>query len=164
MGNGTEAVERQAADGARFDELEMGAWAGFLRAHATLVRELDAELTERHGLALTSYDVLVQLDSAPQNRLRMSELADAVLLSRSGLTRLVGRLEAAGMVERAGCKDDLRGAWAVLTPEGARRLAEARETHRRGVRERFLDRFSEEEQLQLGRAWERVLGQPRPRP
>ena len=154
MGKGTETTERR---GERFDGVEMDAWAGFLRVHATLVRQLDAELTEQHGLALTSYDVLVQLDSAPHNRLRMSELADAVLLSRSGLTRLVGRLENAGMVERVGCKDDARGAWAVLTDEGARRLAEARETHRRGVRERFLDRFSEEEQLRLAGVWERLI-------
>jgi DNA-binding MarR family transcriptional regulator len=158
MGNGTETVAPQAARGGGFDEVEMGAWAGFLRAHATLVRELDAELTANHGLALTSYDVLVQLDVAPDNRLRMSELADAVLLSRSGLTRLVGRLVDASMVERVGCKDDQRGAWAVLTTEGSRRLAEARETHRRGVRERFLDHFSEDEQRRLAGVWERLLG------
>jgi DNA-binding MarR family transcriptional regulator len=154
MGNGTQTASR----GAGFDELEMAAWGGFLRAHATLVRDLDIELTAQHGLALTSYDVLVHLDMAPENRLRMSELADAVLLSRSGLTRLVGRLVDAGMVERMGCKDDQRGAWAVLTDEGGRRLAEARETHRAGVRERFLDRFSEDEQRRLGGLFERLLG------
>lgn len=158
MGNGTQATERARPRGAGFDEVEIAAWTGFLRVHATLVRELDAELTAGHGLALTSYDVLIQLDMAPGNRLRMSELADAVLLSRSGLTRLVSRLVNAGMVDRVGCKDDQRGAWAVLTGKGAARLAEARETHRAGVRERFLDRFSEDEQRRLGRIWERLLG------
>jgi DNA-binding MarR family transcriptional regulator len=153
----SDTVERESGRGAGFDELEMGAWAGFLRAHATLVRELDAELQVRHGLPLTSYDVLVQLDTSPENRLRMSELADAVLLSRSGLTRLVGRLVNAGMVERVGCKDDQRGAWAVLTDSGAARLAEARETHRRGVRERFLDRFSDDEQRRMAALWQRLL-------
>ncbi|MEA2403551.1 MAG: hypothetical protein QOE08_198 [Thermoleophilaceae bacterium] len=157
MANRAPTAARETSRGAGFDEIEMGAWAGFLRAHARLVRELDAELTARHGLALTSYDVLIHLDRAPENRLRMSELADAVLLSRSGLTRLVARLVNAGMVERVGCEDDQRGAWAVLTEEGGRRLREARVTHRRGVRERFLDRFSEAEQRRLGTMWERLL-------
>jgi DNA-binding MarR family transcriptional regulator len=158
VGNGTQATERARPRGGGLDDVEIAAWAGFLRVHATLVRELDAELTAGHGLALTSYDVLIQLDMAPEHRLRMSELADAVLLSRSGLTRLVSRLVNAGMVDRVVCKADQRGAWAVLTDEGARRLAEARETHRAGVRERFLDRFSEDEQRRLGQIWERLLG------
>src|SRR5881392_118267 len=92
----------------RFSELELDAWRGFLRAHATLVRELDEELTERHGLPLSSYDVLVVLSEAPDGQLRMSNLADAVLLSRSGLSRLVSRLAAQGLIERVECEDDAR--------------------------------------------------------
>src|SRR5881397_3274392 len=106
-----------------FSELELDAWAGFLRTHATLVRELDEELTERHGLPLSSYDVLVQLDRAPEGRLRMSHLADAVLLSRSGLTRLVTRLEKQGLLERADCPSDARGAFAAITDAGREKLA-----------------------------------------
>src|SRR3954471_16149368 len=108
----------------RFNELELDAWRGFLRSYATLVRELDEELTERHGLPLSSYDVLVQLDEAPQGRLRMSSLADAVLLSRSGLSRLVTRLESQALIERAECPSDARGAFAAITEEGRARLAE----------------------------------------
>jgi DNA-binding MarR family transcriptional regulator len=140
-----------------FSEGELDAWRGFLRTHATLVRELDEELTERHGLPLSSYDVLVQLDEAPEGQLRMSSLADAVLLSRSGLSRLVTRLESQGLIERADCPSDARGAFAAITEAGRARLAEARATHRAGVRSRFLDRLSERDQRQLARAWSRLL-------
>src|SRR5256885_15280337 len=108
-----------------FTDLELDAWRGFLRTHATLVRDLDEELTERHGLPLSSYDVLVQLDEAPDGMLRMSHLADAVLLSRSGLSRLVSRLEKDGLLERSDCPSDARGAFAVITDNGRARLAEA---------------------------------------
>ena len=145
------------AQATRFNELELDAWRGFLRTHATLVRELDEELTEQHGLPLCSYDVLVQLEEAPEGRLRMSHLADAVLLSRSGLSRLVTRLADQGLLERVECENDARGQFAVITEEGRSRLAEARVTHRAGVRERFLDRLGEREQRQLVKAWGRLL-------
>jgi DNA-binding MarR family transcriptional regulator len=140
-----------------FTEPELDAWRGFLRAHAELVRELDEELTERHGLPLSSYDVLVQLDEAPGGRLRMSHLADAVLLSRSGLSRLVTRLERQGLLEREECPSDARGAFAAITGKGREKLSEARATHRTGVRERFLDKLGEREQRQLARVWNRLL-------
>src|SRR3954468_4399425 len=92
-------------------ELELDAWRGFLRTYTTLVRDLDDELTARHGLPVSSYDVLVQLDEAPEGMLRMSQLADAVLLSRSGLSRLVTRLENHGLLTREECKSDARGAF-----------------------------------------------------
>jgi DNA-binding MarR family transcriptional regulator len=145
------------AIGGGFSDLEMEAWAGFLRAHATLVRELDDELTRAHDLPLSSYDVLVQLASTAGDEMRMSQLADAVLLSRSGLSRLVARLVDQGLVERRECDSDGRGAFATLTDEGRRRLEEARETHRGGVRERFLSRLSDAQQRQLGSAWKRIL-------
>jgi DNA-binding MarR family transcriptional regulator len=141
----------------RFSDLELDAWRGFLRSHATLVRELDEELTERHGLPLSSYDVLVQLDEAPEGRLRMSHLADAVLLSRSGLSRLVTRLEKQGLLEREECPSDARGAFASITGPGRKKLAEARATHRAGVRERFLGKLGERELRQLARVWSRLL-------
>jgi DNA-binding MarR family transcriptional regulator len=150
-------IEVPSACGAGLNELERSAWTGFLRAHATLVRELDEELTARHGLPLSSYDVLAQLEDAPEGRLRMSHLADAVLLSRSGLTRLVTRLAEQGLIERVECKNDARGAFAAITEDGRERLNEARETHRAGVRERFLGRLGEREQRELANAWGRVL-------
>jgi DNA-binding MarR family transcriptional regulator len=143
--------------GDRLTPLELGAWRELLRVHATLTRELDEELRRSHGLPLSSYDVLVNLESAADRQMRMSELADAVLLSRSGLTRLVERLERDGLLARADCPDDARGSLAVLTDEGMARLAEARKTHLRGVRARFLSHFSDDELQQLGELWQRLL-------
>src|SRR3954451_8573214 len=134
-------------------DVELDAWRGFLRTYTTLVRELDDELTERHGLPISSYDVLVQLDEAPDGMLRMSHLADSVLLSRSGLSRLVTRLINMGLIEREECKSDARGAFAVITDEGRKRLDEARATHRPAIRPRFLDRLNEREQDHLVTIW-----------
>ena len=135
---------------------ELGAWRGLLRVHTALVRELDAELDAAHGLPLSSYDVLIYLQSAPDRRLRMAELADSVLLSRSGVTRLVDRLEREGLIVRDTCSSDGRGLYAVLTDEGEAMLARARPTHLAGVRERFLRHFSDDELKQLAACWERV--------
>lgn len=129
---------------------ELAAWTGLLRTHQRLTRELDAELEREHGLSLADYDVLVTLAGAPQRRLRMAELADAVLLTRSGLTRMVDRLERRGLVERRRCPDDARGLEATLTPAGAARLAAARPTHLDGVRRRFLDRLAAADVERLG--------------
>jgi DNA-binding MarR family transcriptional regulator len=124
---------------------EMGAWRGFLNAHARVVRRLETELEREQGMPLANYDVLVQLAEAPDQALRMSDLALSVLLSRSGLTRLVDRLEREGLVVRRPCPDDARGTLAVLTPAGMQRLQEAWVTHLRGVREHMVSRFDEQE-------------------
>lgn len=137
--------------------LDLAAWRGFLRVHAAVVRALDEELREAHGLPLTSYEVLLALESAPARRLRMTELAGSLLLSQSGVTRLVDRLEREGLVERERCESDARGFYAVLTDGGLRRLRDARPTHLAGVRRLFLDRLSEAERRRLGATWERVL-------
>ena len=136
--------------------LELGAWRGLLRAHAALARALDAELEERHGMSLSSYDVLVHLRKAADHRMRMSDLADRVLLSRSGVTRLVDRLERDGLVSRDTCSSDGRGCYAALTPKGELALERVRPTHLAGVRQRFLSHFSEDELAQMGEFWERV--------
>jgi DNA-binding MarR family transcriptional regulator len=120
------------------------------------VRELDAELDATHDLPLSSYDVLIYLGSAPGKRLRMAELADSVLLSRSGVTRLVDRLEREGLLVRDTCASDGRGCFAVLTEAGEDMLARARPTHLAGVRERFLRHFSDDELRTLAGFWERV--------
>lgn len=141
----------------------MGAWAGFLRTHSALIQRLDAELRAEHGLALTSYDVLTQLAAAPDRRLRMSELAEAVLLTRSGLTRLVDRLERQGLVERRACPSDARSTFAALTDSGLERLLSARATHLEGVRRLFLDRLSTPEAEGLAALWPRLVqGAPQP--
>src|SRR4051812_29996118 len=136
---------------------ELGAWRGMLRVHTALVKALDAELAEAHDLPLSSYEVLITLESAPNRKRRMAELADSVLLSRSGMTRLVDRLEREGLLVRDTCTDDGRGCYAVLTDKGADVLAAARPTHLEGVRERFLTHFSPEELQLFADAWERVL-------
>lgn len=128
---------------------EQLAWRGFLRAHATVVRVLEADLQAEHELPLASYDVLVQLSESPDRRLRMTELADRVLLSRSGLTRLADRLEREGLLTREPCPSDARGTLAVLTDAGLDRLRAAWPTHLRGVRAQVLDRLTPEEVEQL---------------
>lgn len=138
-------------------DARLDAWRAFLRAHARVVRELERELQAEQGLALTDYDVLVQLAAAKGRRLRMSELADRLLLSRSGVTRLVDRLVRAGLVERMTCDDDRRGQWASLTDAGLRRLRDASPTHLRGVAEHFLDRLSADELRSLQRSLDRVV-------
>jgi DNA-binding MarR family transcriptional regulator len=136
---------------------ELGAWRGLLRVHSALVKGLDAELLAGHDLPLTSYEVLINLQAAPDRRRRMAELAEGVLLSRSGMTRLVDRLEREGLLERDACVSDGRGTFAVLTDKGEALLAQARRTHLDGVRERFLCHFSRDELERLAGLWNRVL-------
>jgi DNA-binding MarR family transcriptional regulator len=136
---------------------ELAAWRGMLRVHTALVKALDAELAAAHDLPLSSYEVLITLESAPNRKRRMAELADSVLLSRSGMTRLVDRLAKDELLERDLCTDDGRGCYAVLTDKGAELLATARPTHLEGVRERFLRHFSTDELVLLAELWERIL-------
>lgn len=137
-------------------ENELAAWRGLLRAHAALIRDLDSDLAQSHDLSLSAYEVLLALAEAPEGRLRMSDLAESVLLSRSGLTRLADRLEREGLIERRPCASDARGSHAVLTSEGRRRFTAARRTHLTGVRERYLSHFDEDEMALLGSFWERL--------
>ncbi|PRY46816.1 MarR family transcriptional regulator [Umezawaea tangerina] len=124
------------------NHVELVVWQSFLRAHARITRTLEAELIAEQRLSLAAYDVLVQLAEAPQHRLRMTELADAVLLSRSGVTRLVDRLERAGLVGRERADGDGRGIVAVLTPAGVERLRVAAGTHLAGVARHFAEGFT----------------------
>jgi DNA-binding MarR family transcriptional regulator len=133
---------------------ELGAWRAFLQAHARITRRLDEELQAAHGLSLAEYDALLQIARSPGRRVRMNVLADRVLLSRSGITRLVDRLETAGSVERVACSSDARGQEAVLTAVGLDRLRTAGGTHLDGVRRYFLDRVASDDLAIL----ERTLG------
>ncbi len=129
-----------------------------LATHSRLVHELDAELESEHGLPLSSYEVLMNLADAEGNRLRLGELADRLLLSRSGITRLADRLERQGLIERRRCDDDGRGYFAHLTDRGRRLVAAARPDHLAGVRRHFLDRLGPDEIDALGAIWERLNG------
>ncbi len=132
-------------------------WRDFLHAHARLLRRMDEELQANHGLSMAEYDALLQLANAPGRRLRMSALADRVLLSRSGITRLVDRLVASGMVERTTCSTDARGAEAALTPSGLDRLRAASRTHLNGVDTWFLGVIDEADRVAVQRALDAVL-------
>jgi DNA-binding MarR family transcriptional regulator len=132
-------------------------WRSFLVAHAQIRRQLERELQAEQSLGLGEYEVLLLLARADHRQLRMSELADRLVLSRSGVTRLVDRLEADSLVERTSCATDRRGSWATLTDAGHTRLRRAAPTHLRGVGEHFLDRIPPAELDALQRTLDRVL-------
>ncbi len=117
----------------------LGPWRAFLRAHARVARRLDEELRAEHDLSVAEYDALLNIAEAPGRRIRMRQLADSVVLSKSGVTRLIDRLVADGLVERSACLVDARGAEAVLTEAGLVRLRAAARTHLRGIEDHFLE-------------------------
>lgn len=139
-------------------------WRTFLRAHAQATRALEAELLAEHDLPLASYDVLLQLAEAPEGALRMTELASRVLLSRSGLTRLVDRLEREGLVGRRACPSDARGTLAVLTDAGRDALRRAAPTHLRGVAQHVTGRLAAAEVEQLAALLAKLVSGPDPAP
>lgn len=143
--------------------VELDAWRAFLRAHARVTRLLDAELTAECDLPLGEYEVLLHLSGAPDRRLRMTELADRVVLSRSGLTRLADRLERDGLIRRESCPGDARGTNAVLTDEGRARLKAAAPVHLRGVREHVVSLMDDAELGVLGELLGRIAGPLDPR-
>src|SRR3954451_22380783 len=127
---------------APLDEREMAAWHALIRSHARVVRRLEAELESEQGLSLQAYEVLAHLSESPERRARMSDLAALVVLSPSGLTRLVDKLAAEGLVERARCAGDARVVYAALTDKGFDRLRAAYPVHLRGVRQHLIDHLS----------------------
>jgi DNA-binding MarR family transcriptional regulator len=127
------------------DTSRLEAWIRFLRAHAALTRELSAELVADHGLTLNDYEVLLHLARAPERRMRRVDLAESVLLTASGITRLLEGLEHAGLVERVLCDSDRRVAYAQLTGAGLEKLREASRTHIAGIEALFVGRFTDEE-------------------
>jgi DNA-binding MarR family transcriptional regulator len=138
------------------DPQRLAAWRAFLTAHRHLVDRLTAELDESQGLALAWYDVLVNLHEAPSRRLRMTDLAARVLLSRSGLTRLVDRMAAAGLVDRQQCPTDRRGTFVVLSAAGVARLQHAAPDHLAAVAAHFGDALDDSEAATLATALQRV--------
>jgi DNA-binding MarR family transcriptional regulator len=135
---------------------EITAWVGLLRAHASTTRRFNAELVAGHGLTLNDYEVLLHLSRADGKRLRRVDLAERVLLTPSGITRLLEGLERCGYVERASCDSDARVTYAQLTDTGEEKLRQAAETHVAGIRDFFRDRFSKEELEALGGLLERL--------
>ena len=134
-------------------------WRAYLLGSARLAERLDADLRE-FGLDLGEYEILVTLSEAPERRVRMSELADAVHQSRSRLTHTVARMENAGLVDRSSCPTDRRGVWAHLTDEGFRLLEVAAPTHVEGVRRNFVEAMTAADYAAVGRAFDAVLAVP----
>jgi len=124
---------------------DLASWLRFLRAHAAVTRELSSRLESSHGLTLSDYDVLIQLYYAPERRMRRIDIARLVLLSPSGITRLLDGLERAGWVEKVRCESDARVVYAALTADGTRKCEEASETHLADLQELFSSRFSADE-------------------
>jgi DNA-binding MarR family transcriptional regulator len=125
------------------------AWVRLLRAHAALTRELSSRLEAVHELTLSDFDVLVQLYYAEGRRMRRIDLARSVLLTASGITRLLDGLEAAGLVGKERCDSDARVIYAVLTEAGLKKVEEARDSHLADIEELFGSRFSAQERDQL---------------
>lgn len=149
------AVEELCRSGLTPREAE--AWGGLLRVHSALMKTFDAELEAEFGIATSEFEVLAMLAHHPAGRMRMAELAGSVLLSASGMSRLVERLQRRGLVTRETDASDRRGALAVVTDAGRELAAEAEAVHWASVRERFLSHFTGEEQDLLGAFWRRIL-------
>lgn len=140
------------------DEDEMRAWRTLLAAHARLARVLDEELEEAHGVSLQDHEVLIHLSEAAGHRLRMADLADLLLMSRSGLSRRVDRMVADDLVHRVRCSSDGRGVWAEMTAMGRRCLEEATPTHVEGVRRHFVSKLTRDQLMMLTAALEPITG------
>jgi len=134
------------------------AWHRLLRLARQVLRELDTRLDAKHRIGVNEFDVLITLDNAPDRRLRMTDLAEAVMFSSGGLTRLIGRLEGRGLVERIPDPDDARSFYAALTEEGSRLLSEARDSHDAVIEELLSAKLSAAEMRTLTRTLALVDG------
>lgn len=135
---------------------QLAPWRAFLRAHARVERRLDEDLRARHGLSLQEYETLLHLAESPERHLRMGRLADSLLLSKSGVTRLVDRLVDDGLVERTSCSSDARGAEASLTALGLSRLRAAAPTHLDGIRAYFFSAIAATDLAVVERAMDAI--------
>jgi DNA-binding MarR family transcriptional regulator len=142
----------------RLEGAALEAWRSYLQSHASIVRELDAELVAAHAMTTRDYEVLLYLAQAPERKLPMSALATSTMLTRSGITRLVDGLVAAGLIERMACDTDARVSYARLTDLGYERLRGAGCTHIRSIKRLFHEHFSDQEIEQLAALLRRLPG------
>jgi len=142
------------------NDAETEAWRTFINVTATVIRDVAADLKRDSGLSFDDYDVLVHLSEAPDHRLRMTELSDRVLHSRSRLTQRIDRMADRGLVQREQCPEDLRGTWAVLTSDGLAAIVAAAPGHLESVRQRVIDRFDEVELASLRDLLNRMVDTP----
>lgn len=146
-----------AADARDVERPGVALWATFLRTHAAVVRRLERQLADERGLALSWYDVLLELNSAPGRRLRMQELGERAVLSRTRVSRIVDELVGAGLVARQPDPDDRRATFAVITGAGRTVLRRAAPVYLRGIEEHFTAHLSDRELRVLGQSLQRVL-------
>lgn len=139
-----------------FTMLEIAAWGGLLGNHSRMMRRIDANLQEHSRITHPEFEALLRLSWATNHRLRIQDLAAKSMLSRSGISRVVERLERVGLVKREGASEDRRGAYAVLTPAGLTRFEAALKAHVALVRQHFLEVFSESELEQMATFWKRI--------
>jgi DNA-binding MarR family transcriptional regulator len=143
-------------------EAELRAWQSLLHAHQQVTRTLDTELRTEHGISMADYDVLLRLAQAPQRTLRMTDLAERVMMSPSGLTRVVDRLVKAGLIRRDRAEDDARVLLASLTDQGRQVLRRAAKSHLRGIREHFTGKLSQMQLRNVASGLEVITGPHRP--
>jgi len=141
----------------RPDSARLRIFGQFLRAHQQVSERLNARLVDERGMPLTWYEVLLQLSESGEDRLRLQDLADRVLYSRSGLTRLIDRMESSGLVKREPCDDDKRGTYAVLTAAGKREFRRAAPTHLRSIETHFFSKLTDDEIASLGQSMSHLL-------
>ncbi len=151
-----DTVARNTLDGVALD-----AWRSYLQSHASILRVLDAELVAEQGMTARDYEVLLYLSQAEERKLPMSALAESTMLTRSGITRLVDGLVAAGLIERVSCASDARVSYAQLTDGGYEKLRAAACTHVAGIRRLFLEHYTEDEIEQLASLLSRLPGASR---
>jgi DNA-binding MarR family transcriptional regulator len=136
----------------------LDSWVRLLRGHASVTRAISGQLVAEHGLTINDYEALLHLAKAEDGRMRRVDLAERLILTASGVTRLLDGLEAGGLVERASCASDRRVAYAVLTETGRTKLREASKSHIADVRAFFEERYTAEELQQLSRLLGRLPG------
>jgi DNA-binding MarR family transcriptional regulator len=138
----TPSLTEDVTPAQQLETQQLEAWVSFLRSHAAITRELSVQLQREHGLTLNDYEVLLHLSHAEGGMLRRVDLAERVLLTASGITRLLEGLESCGFVSKETCDSDARVSYAKLTDEGAAKLKDAAVTHLRGIDELFVGRYS----------------------
>ncbi|MFI2211303.1 MarR family winged helix-turn-helix transcriptional regulator [Streptomyces sp. NPDC020141] len=165
MSQGTESASREGAGGEAvrqgspsrpLDRTERAVWLGLLATHMRLLRTLDSELIAAERIPLSSFEVLLTVAEAPEGRVRMKDIAASLLISRSGLTRIVDDLERQGLVAREKCPTDARGFDAVLTDTGRKAYRRARRVHLTNLRAEFLDRLTDQQLTALADIWATV--------
>jgi DNA-binding MarR family transcriptional regulator len=137
---------------------DLRSWTAFVRASAVIMRRLSSELVRDHGLTINDYEVLLFLERAPDRMMRRVDLAARVVVTASGITRILQGLEREGLVSKATCPTDARVSYACLTDAGHQRFLAARRSHLEGVARLFLDRFDEQERGTLAELLERLPG------